>query len=157
LDPRLDAICLKAMARDVAERYATMNELAAALDDYLTKSARPPMRALAALLAVGGGALLLLGRQYLPHDGPQGLARVVKNPADPANSSSARTNSETPRTENVSGYSGPTPPERPGGAEKPADIAADKLRALAESLKDKEAAVRRAAAVALGKAGPRAR
>jgi WD40 repeat protein len=35
LDPRLEAICLKAMAKKVANRYASMAELAAALADYL--------------------------------------------------------------------------------------------------------------------------
>jgi serine/threonine protein kinase len=35
LDPRLEAICLKAMARESTERYATMDELAAVLDGYL--------------------------------------------------------------------------------------------------------------------------
>jgi hypothetical protein len=35
LDPRLEAICLKAMAKRVEERYATMGELAAALGEYL--------------------------------------------------------------------------------------------------------------------------
>ena len=35
LDPRLEAICLKAMAREIKDRYASMAELAAALTDYL--------------------------------------------------------------------------------------------------------------------------
>jgi len=35
LDPRLEAICLKAMAKVVADRYASMTELAAALTDFL--------------------------------------------------------------------------------------------------------------------------
>jgi hypothetical protein len=35
VDSALDAICLKALARDVRQRYADMNELAAALDAYL--------------------------------------------------------------------------------------------------------------------------
>ena len=35
LDPALEAICLKAMAKTVGDRYASMAELAAALTDYL--------------------------------------------------------------------------------------------------------------------------
>ena len=42
LDPRLEAICLKAMAKKVGDRYASMSELAAALGDYLNSGARQP-------------------------------------------------------------------------------------------------------------------
>ncbi|MDB5351821.1 MAG: hypothetical protein JWN86_3068 [Planctomycetota bacterium] len=42
LDPRLEAICLKAMAKTVADRFATMGELATALTDYL-KSPAPTL------------------------------------------------------------------------------------------------------------------
>ena len=35
LDPRLEAICLKAMAKAVRDRYASMADLAVALTDYL--------------------------------------------------------------------------------------------------------------------------
>src|SRR5206468_1984583 len=35
LDPQLEAICLKAMAKNLEERYATMGEFAMALGDYL--------------------------------------------------------------------------------------------------------------------------
>jgi formylglycine-generating enzyme required for sulfatase activity/predicted Ser/Thr protein kinase len=41
LDPKLEAICLKAMAKKVEGRYATMGELAAALGDYLADRGRP--------------------------------------------------------------------------------------------------------------------
>ncbi len=34
-DPQLEAICLKAMAKEALERYGSMKELAEALDDYL--------------------------------------------------------------------------------------------------------------------------
>ena len=42
LDPRLEAICLKAMAKRDDERYATMSELAAALGVYLRRRTTPP-------------------------------------------------------------------------------------------------------------------
>lgn len=42
LDPRLEAICLKAMAKRDDERYATMSELAAALGVYLRHRTTPP-------------------------------------------------------------------------------------------------------------------
>jgi WD40 repeat protein/serine/threonine protein kinase len=35
VDPRLEAICLKAMAKKISERYATMDEFAAALTEYI--------------------------------------------------------------------------------------------------------------------------
>src|SRR5262249_40926451 len=35
LDPQIEAICLKAMAKRPEDRYATMGELAAALGDFL--------------------------------------------------------------------------------------------------------------------------
>src|SRR5207302_522175 len=38
LDPRLDAICLKALAKKPADRYASMNDLASALADFLAAS-----------------------------------------------------------------------------------------------------------------------
>jgi serine/threonine protein kinase len=41
LDPRLEAICLKAMAKRDLERYSTMRELAAALGAYLRHGATP--------------------------------------------------------------------------------------------------------------------
>jgi serine/threonine protein kinase len=40
IDRELEAICLKAMAKKVGDRYATMDEMAAALNDYLTKTSR---------------------------------------------------------------------------------------------------------------------
>jgi serine/threonine-protein kinase len=41
IDPPLGAICLKAMARKIEDRYASMGALAAALTDYL-RSERGP-------------------------------------------------------------------------------------------------------------------
>ncbi len=46
LDPRLEAVCLKAMAKKIEDRYADMGALARALDDYLrageSVTAAPP-------------------------------------------------------------------------------------------------------------------
>jgi predicted Ser/Thr protein kinase len=41
LDPRLDAVCLKALHKHVADRYASMRDFAAALADYLRGDSRP--------------------------------------------------------------------------------------------------------------------
>jgi hypothetical protein len=41
LDPRLEAVCRKALAKDPAERFATMKELAAAIDAILRTPAGP--------------------------------------------------------------------------------------------------------------------
>jgi hypothetical protein len=42
LDPRLEAICLKALSKEVAGRYASMRDLGAALTDYL-RGEPPPV------------------------------------------------------------------------------------------------------------------
>ena len=42
LDPRLEAICLKAIAKDLDQRYASMGELAMAVGDYLRSSEGAP-------------------------------------------------------------------------------------------------------------------
>jgi hypothetical protein len=42
LDPRLDAVCLKALARSPQDRPATMAELAAALEPFVTEAIRAP-------------------------------------------------------------------------------------------------------------------
>jgi hypothetical protein len=42
LDPRLEAVCVQALARDPAERFATMKDVAAALSEFLRDPAAPP-------------------------------------------------------------------------------------------------------------------
>jgi formylglycine-generating enzyme required for sulfatase activity len=42
IDPALDAICLKAMAKEASQRYASMSELAGALAAFLKKPAAAP-------------------------------------------------------------------------------------------------------------------
>ena len=42
LDPKLEAICLKAMAKKAGERYGTMGELAGALTGYLRGTRETP-------------------------------------------------------------------------------------------------------------------
>jgi hypothetical protein len=41
LDPRLEAICLKALSKTVTDRYSTMHDLGAALADYLRCHSAP--------------------------------------------------------------------------------------------------------------------
>ncbi len=59
LDPELEAICLKAMAKKIPDRHASMTELAAALQDYLrgkppaTEPAAAPRNASRATLVPG--------------------------------------------------------------------------------------------------------
>jgi hypothetical protein len=76
LDPRLEAICQKALCKEIAERYAAMRDFAAALDDYVHGNSpavgqvanlpgvptgrRPAPRARWALLAGGAAAVVLL-------------------------------------------------------------------------------------------------
>jgi hypothetical protein len=50
LDPQLDPICLKAMAKKCSERYTSMAEFAAALAKYVgeAEAALPPTRSMAA-------------------------------------------------------------------------------------------------------------
>jgi hypothetical protein len=61
LDPRLDAICLKALRKDVADRYASMGDLAAALADCQNRDplpvAAPIPRARAAPIPPAGPAV----------------------------------------------------------------------------------------------------
>jgi predicted Ser/Thr protein kinase len=66
LDPALEAVCLKAMAKRVDDRYRSMAELAAALSDYLASpGGKPPPAAgprrwlWMALLGTGAGMLFL--------------------------------------------------------------------------------------------------
>jgi hypothetical protein len=44
LDPRLDAICRKALAKDPRQRFHSMEEFAAALEDYLRNEGKPTRR-----------------------------------------------------------------------------------------------------------------
>jgi serine/threonine protein kinase len=46
LDPRLEAVCLKALAKREEDRFASMEEFAAALDDFLKAPAAPVSRAM---------------------------------------------------------------------------------------------------------------
>ncbi len=43
IDPRLDAICLKAMSKDPSHRFAGMDELSEALTDYLDDRSKAPV------------------------------------------------------------------------------------------------------------------
>jgi Leucine-rich repeat (LRR) protein len=64
VDPRLEAICLKAIARNPVERYASMQLLATDLDGYLNQArpakSRTPRLRWAALLAVAAALLAMV-------------------------------------------------------------------------------------------------
>lgn len=53
LDPALEAICLRTMAKKIEDRYANMDALAAALAGYLAGKARDPWRWRRRLVAAG--------------------------------------------------------------------------------------------------------
>jgi len=80
LDARLEAICLTAMAKKAEDRYATMDELAAALDRYLRdEPASPGLHPLASsppdgITSVVGGAAAewIAPGTTPPHDPPPG-------------------------------------------------------------------------------------
>ena len=57
LDPRLEAICLKAMAKEIGDRYTSMAELAVALTDYLKSPATASSSPIRATRWTGGGFL----------------------------------------------------------------------------------------------------
>ncbi len=68
LDPRLERVCLTAMAKDAAKRFATMDEFADALRPFVAGNVEPPRRSArpaallagAAVLAVAVGGVLWL-------------------------------------------------------------------------------------------------
>jgi hypothetical protein len=73
LDPQLEAICLKAMAKNVGGRYASMKEMAAALTEYLkgdSKAGIPASSRAAAVLQTEGESLAdqLFGDRVMPQD-----------------------------------------------------------------------------------------
>jgi hypothetical protein len=89
LDPRLEIVCLKAMNKEVADRYASMRDLAAALADYLRVSpppaaglgARPrpawlSRKSLWVVLAAGGAAVALVASVVLWIASSMGTIRI---------------------------------------------------------------------------------
>jgi hypothetical protein len=76
LDPALEAVCLKAMAKKVAARYASMGELAAALTAYLKGEAAPAK--------ASRGRAEIPTATLLPERGPvaQGAAVPAATPAE---------------------------------------------------------------------------
>ncbi|HEY7155268.1 MAG TPA: serine/threonine-protein kinase, partial [Gemmataceae bacterium] len=115
VDAKIEAICLKAMAKEPADRYPAMADFAAALADYLKEAsqtlvvkARPPAaqpiapprggRALGITLAAGVFVLLLsAGAIFLPIDNkgagennPDGASSPVVEPPADRNNDAAR-------------------------------------------------------------------
>jgi serine/threonine protein kinase len=79
VDPRLEAICVKAIAKSRAKRYATMAELAAALGDYLrsrSDRSRPPSHAGPA------GADSMNGDTRAADLGDKNVPRPVRRPGE---------------------------------------------------------------------------
>jgi pSer/pThr/pTyr-binding forkhead associated (FHA) protein len=76
LDARIEAICLKAMAKKPEDRYASMGELAAALGDYLrgngtgngtgNGAAAAPERRIVSETGAGAGAIVLAAVGHAP-------------------------------------------------------------------------------------------
>ena len=100
--PRLEAICLKAMARKVESRHASMGEFAAALAEYLRRES-PPARIPAAGASIGKPRT---ARSAVPRPkgGSQPLQHKVEAPAqehagpvDLADAPGARTTRNKPK------------------------------------------------------------
>ena len=100
IDPRLEAICLKAMAKNPADRFASAADLADVLEQYLgfrqagesarnvtaTRLGRPRIRSLVAaallVLAVVATATYLLRRGPAPHREETALSQETTTPPD---------------------------------------------------------------------------
>ncbi|MGE3807787.1 MAG: protein kinase [Gemmataceae bacterium] len=65
LDPALEAICLKAMARKIADRYATMDEFAQALTGYLERQPAATGNTAAASDSKTAQAISQLAREFV--------------------------------------------------------------------------------------------
>jgi hypothetical protein len=73
LDPHLEGICLKALSKEAADRYASMRDLAAALKEYVRGTGQPagkgtgsgPVVLVPAAAGPAAGRLALLGRKTL--------------------------------------------------------------------------------------------
>jgi serine/threonine protein kinase len=104
LDPRLEAICLKAMAKRVEDRYASMTELAVTLDEYLraTEPVKPAPE-------VGGGQLGqspgLPGQQKSAEPTPSydksGSLRTDLGQADPSDAPHAGARESEPNSDGI--------------------------------------------------------
>jgi predicted Ser/Thr protein kinase len=75
IPPRLEAICLKAMAKDPAQRYSTAGDMAAELRAALAPPSRGVIRKLA--LAAGAAAALLLAVWVIVNRGGSGPREVI--------------------------------------------------------------------------------
>jgi hypothetical protein len=76
IDPRLEEICLKAMAKQPADRYASMAELAAALGDFQTATVR------AQTSAQPAGKAADRAPETSPAAGQRGWTRPAPRPKD---------------------------------------------------------------------------
>jgi predicted Ser/Thr protein kinase len=84
LDPRLEAVCLKALSKNAADRYASMSDLGAALTECLRRDPPPaparrwPRKALWLLLGGGGlaAAAAALVAWLLLGTSPMGTIRI---------------------------------------------------------------------------------
>lgn len=94
LDPHIEAICLKAMAKDPQDRYASMAEFAAALKDYIQNADSAPTNLVEVVEVEPEPARK--PDSSVGRSGPNKKLAVDKNPSPTARTAAAQSGRRTP-------------------------------------------------------------